>query len=144
MIEYEITESDRRLKAIFFFLGAFFGINIGKLLFDEKYRYYLYVNMPDIIHSYDKHKDELLNQLCYIQQEYKIPTSLSKEEFGEFLDGIKERRLQRRAEKDQEKEKRRKEGIKERIETDVYLIKMEGKYNEEIDKQRQELLKRLE
>lgn len=100
--------------------------------------------MPDIIHSYDKHKDELLNQLCYIQQEYKIPTSLSKEEFGEFLDGIKERRLQRRAEKDQEKEKRRKEGIKERIETDVYLIKMEGKYNEEIDKQRQELLKRLE
>ena len=120
------------------------GLNIGKLLFDEKFRYYLYVMVPDIMYQVDKVTDLASDKWTATKDEYNLPTNFSREQIGKFVWSLRERREKNKELRAVEKEKQRRESLREKIETDVYLLKMEGRYNDELEAERQELIKKLE
>jgi hypothetical protein len=100
VLEKEIRDSNRYL--FWFYLAVFgaIGFYIGLALFDERYRYFLYVTKPHIMRRVNQAEDWTAANWAALNATYDIPQEVSFAALRKFYQSVRRVRLQRSLEKE--------------------------------------------
>ena len=99
---------------------------VGKLLYDESFRYFHYVMVPDVIYQFDRVTDNLKDYRDSYIDYYHLPTELSYEALTKLFIRLYELRLEHKLQRKREKKEKRIGYLEETLDSDIYLLTMEG------------------
>ncbi len=141
-MDFEIRESDRALPLIFFFMGSILGMYIGKLLYDERFRYFHFVMVPDVIYQFDQTTAVIRKNVDASVDYYHLPTELSLEAFGKLFTRLWELRHEHRMRRVKEKKEKKIEDLERSLDSDIYLLSLEGENENKLLAQKEVILQK--
>ena len=143
MIDFEIKESDRTVPFIFFFLGSIIGMYIAKLLYDESFRYFHYIMIPDFIYQFDRMTDKGREYRDSNVEYYHLPSEPSSEAVNQFFYRLLEIRNEHKQKKSEERKRKSLEDLEKSLDSDIYLLSIEGENVDSLKEQKEIILERV-